>query len=34
MKVLLINGSPHIDGNTAKALKEMENVYLMILLMK
>jgi multimeric flavodoxin WrbA len=27
MKVLLINGSPHIDGNTAKALKEMENVF-------
>lgn len=27
MKVLLINGSPHIDGNTAKALTEMENVF-------
>ncbi len=25
MKVLLINGSPHIDGCTARALKEVEN---------
>lgn len=28
MKVLIINGSPHINGNTAKALKEMENIFL------
>ena len=27
MKVLIINGSPHINGNTAKALKEMENIF-------
>ena len=27
MKVLLINGSPHKDGNTALALKEMEAVF-------
>ena len=27
MKVLLINGSPHTDGNTALALKEMEEVF-------
>ena len=25
MKVLLINGSPHVNGCTATALKEMEN---------
>ena len=27
MKVLLINGSPHEDGNTSLALKEMEKVF-------
>ena len=27
MKVLLINGSPHTDGNTALALKEMEEIF-------
>ena len=24
MKVLIINGSPHVDGSTATALKEVE----------
>ena len=28
MKVLMLNGSPHINGSTAKALKEMENIFL------
>ena len=27
MKVLMINGSPHVDGNTATALKEMKKVF-------
>ena len=27
MKVLIINGSPRPDGNTALALKEMENIF-------
>ena len=27
MKVLMINGSPHPDGNTALALREMEKVF-------
>ena len=27
MKVLLINGSPRAEGNTAHALKEMEKVF-------
>lgn len=27
MKVLLINGSPHKEGNTALALKEMEKIF-------
>ena len=27
MKVLMINGSPHIDGNTMIALKEMEGIF-------
>lgn len=27
MKVLLLNGSPHVNGNTAIALKEMEKVF-------
>lgn len=27
MKVLMINGSPHTDGNTALALKEMEMIF-------
>ena len=27
MKVLMINGSPHKDGNTALALKEMEQIF-------
>ena len=27
MKVLLINGSPHTNGNTAIALAEMEKVF-------
>lgn len=27
MKVLMINGSPHKDGNTAAALREMEQVF-------
>lgn len=28
MKVLMINGSPHADGATAKALKEMEKIFI------
>ncbi len=28
MKVLMINGSPHSDGNTAAALHEMEKVFI------
>ena len=27
MKALLLNGSPHVNGNTAIALKEMEKVF-------
>ena len=27
LKVLLLNGSPHANGNTAVALREMEKVY-------
>ena len=27
MKVLMINGSPHTDGNTAIALAEMEKIF-------
>lgn len=27
MKVLMINGSPHTEGNTALALKEMEEIF-------
>ena len=27
MKVLMINGSPHNDGNTVIALKEMEKEF-------
>lgn len=27
MKVLMINGSPHVDGNTAAALQEMERIF-------
>ena len=27
MKVLLINGSPHVKGNTALALAEMEKIF-------
>ncbi len=27
MKVLILNGSPRVDGNTTVALKEMENVF-------
>jgi len=27
MKVLILNGSPRPNGNTAIALKEMENVF-------
>ena len=27
MKVLMINGSPHTEGNTALALKEMEGIF-------
>ena len=27
MKVLLVNGSPHANGNTAIALKEMVKVF-------
>ena len=27
MKVLMINGSPRKDGNTAAALREMEKVF-------
>ncbi len=27
MKILLLNGSPHADGNTAAALREMETVF-------
>ena len=28
MKVLMLNGSPHKNGNTSLALKEMEDVFL------
>ena len=28
MKVLLLNGSPKANGNTALALKEMETIFL------
>lgn len=28
MKVLMINGSPNINGATSKALKEMENIFI------
>ena len=27
MKVLMLNGSPHMEGNTAIALHEMEKVF-------
>ena len=27
LKVLMINGSPNANGNTAVALKEMENIF-------
>ena len=27
MKVLLINGSPNVNGNTARALEEMRRVF-------
>ena len=27
MKVLMINGSPRVNGNTAIALKEMDNIF-------
>lgn len=27
MKVLMVNGSPRVDGNTAIALREMENIF-------
>lgn len=27
MKVLLLNGSPRVNGNTAIALKEMEKIF-------
>ena len=27
MKVLMLNGSPKANGNTAVALKEMENIW-------
>ena len=27
MKVLMINGSPRVSGNTALALKEMETIF-------
>ena len=27
MKVLMINGSPHKEGNTATALQEMKKVF-------
>ena len=30
MKVLLINGSPHVSGCTHRALKEIETVYKII----
>lgn len=29
MKVLMINGSPRVNGNTSIALKEMENIFVM-----
>lgn len=28
MKVLVINGSPRVDGNTSIAFKEMEKIFL------
>lgn len=28
MKILMINGSPRVNGNTSVALKEMENIFL------
>ena len=27
MKVLMLNGSPHANGNTAVALREMEEIF-------
>ena len=27
MKVLMINGSPHAEGNTAAALEEMKKIF-------
>ena len=27
LKVLMINGSPHANGNTAVALREMEQIF-------
>ena len=27
LKVLMLNGSPHVSGNTAVALREMEEVF-------
>lgn len=27
MKVLMVNGSPRVDGNTAVALREMEKIF-------
>ena len=27
LKVLMLNGSPHANGNTAVALREMEKVF-------
>ena len=32
MKVLLINGSPRANGNTALALKEMEKIFAQVVL--
>ena len=28
LKVLMLNGSPHANGNTAVALREMEKVFM------
>ena len=33
MKVLLVNGSPRKEGNTALALKEMEKVLFILLIL-
>ena len=31
MRVLMVNGSPHANGNTATALEEMKKIFALIL---